>query len=74
MNHTDMSGNDAKLMNEVQSIRECNILQHYLNKMQQWSDKWLMKFNPSKTKVIKRGEGKNSQEDEFHSADTRVKM
>ena len=46
---------DTKIYRKIDNINDCNILQSDLNKLLQWSNKWLLKFHPNKCKVIKVG-------------------
>ena len=54
----NMFADDAKILKRIEGKDSCKELQKDLDKLQQWSDKWLMKFNTSKCKVMKMGKGK----------------
>ncbi|XP_069171092.1 uncharacterized protein [Procambarus clarkii] len=47
-----MFADEAKLMRRVVKDEDCRILQEDLNRLQRWSEKWLMEFNMRKCKVI----------------------
>lgn len=49
----NMFADDAKVMTEVKSKEDCINLQGDLNRLQNWSDKWLVKFIASKYKVMR---------------------
>ena len=54
----NMFADDGKLLKKIVSLNSCKELQEDLNKLQEWSEKWLMKFNTSKCKVIHMGKSK----------------
>ena len=43
---------DTKLYSRVETQEDCHTLQEDNNKLVNWSDKWLMKFNKDKCKVL----------------------
>ena len=43
---------DTKIFNEVTDHNNSEILQSDLEKLSQWSDKWLLKFHPDKCRVL----------------------
>ena len=43
---------DALLYGIISSEDDCNKLQAYLFELECWQDRWQMKFNPSKCKII----------------------
>ena len=43
---------DTKIFTEIKSDEDVQKLQHDLNKLQEWSNKWLLKFHPEKCKVL----------------------
>ncbi|XP_069160233.1 uncharacterized protein [Procambarus clarkii] len=55
--YMSMLADDAKLMRRVLTDEECRILQEDLNKLQRWSEKWLLEFNTNKCKVKEIGVG-----------------
>ncbi|XP_069178590.1 uncharacterized protein [Procambarus clarkii] len=55
--YMSMFADDAKLMRRVATDEDCRILQEDLNKLQRWSEKWLLEFNTSKCKVMEMGLG-----------------
>merc|ERR1712105_305169 len=54
-----MYADDTKLYNKSNSAVACETLQRDLNKLQDWSDKWLLKFHPDKCCVLKLGPKKS---------------
>ncbi len=52
-----MFADDAKIMRRIRTEKDSMRLQDDLDKLKEWSDKWLLKFNPSKCKVMKLGGG-----------------
>ena len=56
-----MFADDTKLWNKVNSVADGQKLQGDLDRLMDWSDKWLLKFNAAKCKVMHVG----------HSLDTR---
>lgn len=59
-----MFADDTKIWNTVQSEYDHENLQEDLNKLQSWSEKWLMKFNVEKCKVMYIG--RTNQEKEYY--------
>ncbi|XP_069158331.1 uncharacterized protein [Procambarus clarkii] len=53
--YMSMFMDEAKLMGRVVTDEDCRILQEDLNRLQRWSEKWLLEFNKSKCKVIEMG-------------------
>ena len=47
-----MFADDIKLYSTVDSMDDENSLLQDLNKIVNWSDKWLLKLNPTKCKVL----------------------
>ena len=43
---------DTKIFNRIDSQEDANNLQANLTKLQDWSNKWLLKFHPGKCKVV----------------------
>ena len=43
---------DTKVANSVSTVEECEKLQSCLDNLVEWADKWCMKFNTGKCKVI----------------------
>ena len=48
---------DTKLFTKVSTIEDCSGLQQDINKLLDWSSKWLLKFHPAKCKVLRVGTG-----------------
>ena len=55
---------DSKLFRRIKSLHDRNILQQDLMKLQEWSKKWLLKFNDSKCKVMHLG--RNNPEYDYY--------
>lgn len=49
---TLMFTDDANVMREVRKSQDCINLQMVLDKLQSWSDTWMIKLNPSKCKIM----------------------
>jgi hypothetical protein len=47
-NYIRLFGDDAKLFANVDTDKDHRLLQEDLNRLQEWSDKWLLKFNAKK--------------------------
>ena len=47
-----MFADDTKLWNKITEPNDCIKLQRDLDSLQNWSDKWLLRFNPDKCKVM----------------------
>lgn len=47
-----MFADDTKLYRQIKSEEDVKLLQEDLDKLQNWSNKWLLKFHPNKCKVI----------------------
>jgi len=50
-----MFANDMKLWATISDMDDNQKLQDDLRKLKDWSDKWLLKFNPDKCKVMHGG-------------------
>jgi hypothetical protein len=46
---------DAKLFKHIRDTVDTNALQNDLDKFKQWSDRWLLKLNPKKCRVVSYG-------------------
>jgi len=53
-----MFADDTKLWRTIQSEEDEQILQHDLDRLEDWSKEWLLKFNASKCKVMQIGRKK----------------
>ena len=51
-NSSYLFADDTKLFRVIKSEQDIDILQDYLNKMIDWSDKWLLRFNQEKWKLL----------------------
>lgn len=51
---------DTKLFNRSDKPDAASILQEDLNRLQQWSDDWLLRFHPEKCSVLKLGNKKST--------------
>jgi len=47
-----MFADDTKIWTAIASADNAESLQQDLNRVGEWSDKWLLKFNPAKCKVM----------------------
>ena len=56
--YMNMFADDAKIMRRVTNMEDCNMLQNDLDKIYEWSKKWQMEFNTSKSCVMKMGRSK----------------
>ncbi len=52
-----MFADDAKIIRRIETEDDSRCLQDDLDRLSEWSNKWLLKFNPSKCKVMKLGSG-----------------
>jgi hypothetical protein len=48
--------NDAKLFRHIINSSDCKLLQDDINNISQWSDKWMLKLNAAKCKVVSYGQ------------------
>ena len=46
---------DTKLYKEILSIHDCQILQHNLNCLYNWSEEWQLCFHPDKCHALRLG-------------------
>jgi len=51
-NSIKMFADDTKIWAKIAVREDANSLQEDLNRLVQWSEKWLLKFNPDKCKVM----------------------
>jgi len=47
-----MFADDTKIWRVISKAEDSDDLQQDLNKLAKWSDKWLLRFNPEKCKVM----------------------
>ena len=52
---------DTKLYRQINSIRDCRLLQDDLDSLAQWSEDWLLQFHPKKCKVMEIGPAGNRE-------------
>jgi len=57
-----MYADDTKVVRKVTTVRDCEELQADLDSIQHWSEKWQMKFNSSKCKIMHLGHSSNRAE------------
>ena len=50
---------DTKLMRKIKSDEDAKALQRDLNELEEWSNKWLLRFNPDKCHVLTIGKFEN---------------
>ncbi len=56
--YMSLFADDAKLMREIKSQRDCEELQNYGNKIFKWSKTWELEFNLKKCHVLEMGVSK----------------
>ena len=61
---------DTKAYQPINSITDKNKLQDTINKLYEWSEKWLLKFNGSKCKVLHLGKNNPQYEYTIQDGDT----
>jgi len=57
-----MYADDTKVVREVTTARDCEELQADLDSIQHWSEKWQLKFNSSKCKIMHLGHSSDRAE------------
>ena len=50
--HVNLFADDTTLMKNVTSSDDADALQRDLDELEEWSSKWLLKFNPEKCHVL----------------------
>ncbi|KAK8748335.1 hypothetical protein OTU49_016085 [Cherax quadricarinatus] len=63
---------DVKLMRRIKSDEDQAGLQRDLDRLDTWSNKWLLEFNPAKCKVMKIGEGHRRPQTEYRLGGQRL--
>ena len=43
--YISLFADDAKLLNKIRNYKDCEELQDYINKLNEWSKTWEMEFN-----------------------------
>ena len=61
-----MFADATKLYREMSDVKDEAILQDDINKMEEWSNEWLMSFHPEKCKVLKMGRPISDLSDMFN--------
>ena len=56
---------DTKLLSRADSESDTEALQRDLDELQEWSDKWLLRFHPQKCCVLKMGQKKRRHHPEI---------
>lgn len=64
--YVSMFADDVKLIKNVKTKEDCRKLQNDLNKVHEWANKWLLKFNPSRCKIMKMGKGERRTKRHLH--------
>ena len=65
---------DTKVYKEVKTQTDTTSLQKDLDNLQEWSDKWLLKFHPNKCKVMTvSNKSGNNREQKYHLNDSEGK-
>ena len=54
-NEVFLFADDTKIYSKISNITDAESLQHDLDFLQSWSEKWLLSFHPEKCKVIRLG-------------------
>ena len=58
---------DTKLFKQIESTEDCQDLQNDIERLEEWSDKWLLRFHPQKCKAMR--VGKNHPPFTYHMKD-----
>jgi hypothetical protein len=56
-----MFADDTKVFKDINDIEDNKILQNDIQELENWSDKWLLRFHPDKCKVLSAGKQKTQQ-------------
>ena len=56
-----MFADDTKVFNEIRCDEDSEKLQHDMEELENWSDKWLLRFHPDKCKVLSAGKRKTGR-------------
>ena len=57
-----MFADDTKVFKDISDIEGNKILQNDMQELENWSDKWLLRFHPNKCKVLSAGKQKTQQD------------
>jgi endonuclease/exonuclease/phosphatase family metal-dependent hydrolase len=73
INHTiQLFADDTKLYSKIESVEDCEGMQQDINRLQDWSDKWLLRFHPAKCKVMRIGP--NQPDFQYHMRESSGKL
>ena len=56
-----MFADDTKDFKDISDIEDNKILQNDMQELENWSDKWLLRFHPDRCKVLSAGKQKTQQ-------------
>lgn len=65
---------DAKIYQRVESVEDCQQIQQDLNKLQEWANKWQLKFHPKKCTILRVGTGHPEYKYYMMDGDTQVEL
>ena len=54
-NEVFLFADDTKIYTQINNITDAESLQHDLDSLQTWSEKWLLSFHPEKCQVLRLG-------------------
>ena len=60
-----MYADDTKIYRQVRDQRDCEMLQEDLDRMNEWTEKWLLKFHPEKCRYMRIG-STNVEDNGYH--------
>ena len=69
-----MYADDTKVVREVTTTRDCEELQADLDSIQHWSEKWQLKFNSSKCKIMHLGHSSDRAEYTMNDNDIEISL
>ncbi|MES9905174.1 MAG: reverse transcriptase family protein [Sedimenticola sp.] len=65
---------DTKLYREIASANDCELIQEDLNKLSNWTDTWLLRFNAAKCKSMHLGRQNKQHKYYIEEGDTRINV
>ena len=71
LSQTFLFADDTKIYRHVKTVEDQQILQEDINRLQAWSDKWLLKFHPDKCKIMSIGKKITNFNYNMHTDDLR---